>query len=110
MGAGNSEYRGSGHHVGVRIASAGQLVLVLAGGNEVRFKQLSNPYYLLEASAFWFRVRHSVEQCPQRMSVMMKNKVELIYCILAVATAVMAGIVKCTAATTCGSCGDFFDR
>lgn len=41
---------------------------------------------------------------------MMKNRIELIYCILAVATAVMAGIVKCTTASTCGSCGDFLDR
>ena len=54
--------------------------------------------------------KRQVQQCPQRMSVMMKNKVELIYCILAVATAVMAGIVKCTTASTCGSCGDFLDR
>lgn len=40
---------------------------------------------------------------------MMKNKVELIYCIMVVATAVMAGIVKCTAAAACRTCGDFFD-
>lgn len=40
---------------------------------------------------------------------MMKNKIELIYCIMVVATAVMAGIVKRTAATTCGNCGDFLD-
>ncbi|WP_276533333.1 hypothetical protein [Pseudoxanthomonas mexicana] len=39
----------------------------------------------------------------------MKNKVELIYCIMVVATAVLAGIVKCTAAATCGSCSDFLD-
>jgi hypothetical protein len=40
---------------------------------------------------------------------MMKNKVELVYCIMVVATAVMAGIVKCTAAATCSSCSDFLD-
>ena len=40
---------------------------------------------------------------------MMKNKVELVYCIMVVATAVMAGIVKCTAAATCGTWGDFLD-
>ena len=43
------------------------------------------------------------------MFAMMKNKVELIYCIMVVATAVLAGIVKCTATATCGSCGDFLD-
>ncbi|WP_283159737.1 hypothetical protein [Xanthomonas axonopodis] len=41
---------------------------------------------------------------------MMKSKVELIYCIMVVATAVMAGIVKCTVAATCPNCSDFFDR
>ena len=40
---------------------------------------------------------------------MMKNKVELVYCIMVVATAVLAGFVKCTATATCGSCGDFLD-
>lgn len=40
---------------------------------------------------------------------MMKNKVELIYCIMVVATAVLAGIVKCTATAACSNCGDFFD-
>ena len=42
---------------------------------------------------------------------MMKNKVELVYCIMVVATAVLAGIVKCTATATatCGNCGDFLD-
>lgn len=41
---------------------------------------------------------------------MMKNKVELIYCVMVVATAVMAGIVKCAAVATCTSCGDPLDR
>lgn len=40
---------------------------------------------------------------------MMKNKVELIYCIMVVATAVLSGIVKCTASAACSSCGDFAD-
>lgn len=40
---------------------------------------------------------------------MTKNKVELIYCVMVVATAVMAGIVKCTVAAACRNCGDFFD-
>lgn len=95
---------------GGRPAGGGGDVVLLADCNGMRFKNLSNPYYFPEASTFWLRVRHSVQQCPQRMSVMMKNKVELIYCILAVATAVMARIVKCTTASTCGSCGDFLDR
>ncbi|MFA0925183.1 hypothetical protein [Xanthomonas fragariae] len=37
---------------------------------------------------------------------MMKSKVELIYCIMVVATAVMAGIVKCTVAATCPNCSE----
>ena len=41
---------------------------------------------------------------------MLKNKVELVYCVMVVATAVLAGIVKCTATGTCGNCGDLFDR
>ncbi|SYZ51421.1 hypothetical protein CPBF426_10350 [Xanthomonas arboricola pv. juglandis] len=41
---------------------------------------------------------------------MAKSKVELIYCIMVVATAVMAGIVKCTVAVTCPNCSDFFDH
>ena len=40
---------------------------------------------------------------------MMRSKVELIYCIMVVATAVLAGIVKCTAAAACHNCGDFVD-
>lgn len=44
------------------------------------------------------------------MHVMMKSKVELIYCIMVVATAVMAGIVKCTVAAICPNCSDFFDH
>ncbi|WP_313470506.1 MULTISPECIES: hypothetical protein [Stenotrophomonas] len=39
----------------------------------------------------------------------MKSKIELIYCVMVVATAVLAGIVKCTSATTCINCGDFLD-
>ena len=51
---------------------------------------------------------------PQRsvykgMSVIMKNKIELIYCIMVVTTAVLAGIVKCTAIASCTNCGDFID-
>lgn len=40
---------------------------------------------------------------------MVKSKVELIYCIMVVATAVLSGIVKCTASAACGSCGDFVE-
>jgi hypothetical protein len=40
---------------------------------------------------------------------MMKGKIELIYCIMVVATAVLAGIVKCTATASCTNCGDFID-
>lgn len=40
---------------------------------------------------------------------MMKSKIELIYCVMVVATAVLAGIVKCTATASCSRCGDFLD-
>ncbi|MEC3887098.1 hypothetical protein [Xanthomonas campestris] len=39
----------------------------------------------------------------------MKSKVELIYCVMVVATAVLAGVMKCTAAAACSRCGDLFD-
>lgn len=42
-------------------------------------------------------------------SVVMRSKVELIYCVMVVATAVLAGIVKCTVAAACRSCSDFVD-
>jgi hypothetical protein len=40
----------------------------------------------------------------------MKSKVELIYCVIVVAAAVLAGVMKCTAsaACSCGSTGDPF--
>lgn len=44
------------------------------------------------------------------MQVTMKSKVELIYCIIVVVTAFMAGCVKCTVASTCPNCSDFFDH
>jgi hypothetical protein len=75
----------------------------------VGLKNITNPYHYDESSAYWFRVRHPAMRCSSEMSSMMKNKVELIYCIMVVATAVMAGIVKCTAAATCGNCGDFLE-
>ncbi|MBB6064988.1 hypothetical protein [Pseudoxanthomonas broegbernensis] len=39
----------------------------------------------------------------------MKSKVELIYCVMVVATAILAGVMKCTASTTCGRCGELVD-
>ena len=72
-------------------------------------KIISYTYHSLEPSEYWLRVWHSATKCPPETFAMMKSKVELIYCIMVVATAVMAGIVKCTAATTCGNCGDFLD-
>lgn len=39
----------------------------------------------------------------------MKNKVELIYCVMVVATAVLAGVMKCTASAACGRCGGMVD-
>ena len=41
---------------------------------------------------------------------MMKSKVELIYCVMVVATAVLAGVMKCTASATCSRCDDLVDR
>ena len=43
------------------------------------------------------------------MSVVMKGNIELIYCIMVVATAIPVGIVKCTATASCTNCGDFID-
>lgn len=40
---------------------------------------------------------------------MMKSKVELIYCVMVVATAVLAGVMKCTASATCSRCSDLVD-
>ena len=42
-------------------------------------------------------------------SMRMKSKVELIYCVMVVAVAVLAGIVKCTASAACSRCGDMVD-
>lgn len=39
----------------------------------------------------------------------MKHKVELIYCVMVVATAVMAGIVKCATTVICPRCSDPLD-
>ena len=38
----------------------------------------------------------------------MKSKVELIYCVMVVATAVLAGVMKCTASAAC-RCGGMVD-
>lgn len=39
----------------------------------------------------------------------MKNKVELIYCVMVVATAVLAGVMKCTASAACSRCSGMVD-
>jgi hypothetical protein len=39
----------------------------------------------------------------------MKSKVELIYCVMIVATAVLAGVMKCTASAACSRCGGTVD-
>ena len=39
----------------------------------------------------------------------MKSKVELIYCVMVVATAVMAGVMKCTASAACSRCDGMVD-
>ncbi|WP_313401405.1 hypothetical protein [Stenotrophomonas sp.] len=40
---------------------------------------------------------------------MMNSKVELIYCVMAVATAVLAGVMKCTASAACSRCSGMVD-
>ena len=40
---------------------------------------------------------------------MMKSKVELIYCVMVVATAVLAGVMKCTASAACSRCDGMVD-
>ncbi|WP_423175109.1 hypothetical protein [Stenotrophomonas maltophilia] len=42
--------------------------------------------------------------------MMMKGRIELFYCVMVVATAVMAGIVKCAVETTCTGCGNRLGR
>lgn len=42
-------------------------------------------------------------------SMRMKSKVELIYCVMVVATAVLAGVMKCTASAACSRCVDMVD-
>ncbi len=37
-------------------------------------------------------------------SMKMKGKVELIYCVMVVATAVLASVMKCTASAACSRC------
>lgn len=39
----------------------------------------------------------------------MRSNVELIYCVMVVATAVLAGVMKCTASGVCSRCGDLID-
>lgn len=73
-------------------------------------QNIFKPILPKRSSAQLLRVRRSALQCQLRMHVMMKSKVELIYYIMVVATAVMAGIVKCTVAATCPNCSDFFDH
>lgn len=42
-------------------------------------------------------------------AIRMKNKVELIYCVMVVATAVLAGVMKCTTSAGCSRCGGMVD-
>lgn len=42
-------------------------------------------------------------------SMKMMSKVELIYCVMVVATAVLAGVMKCTASAACSRCGGMVD-
>ncbi|MDH2021248.1 MULTISPECIES: hypothetical protein [Stenotrophomonas] len=39
----------------------------------------------------------------------MKSKVELIYCVMVVAKAVLAGVMKCRASAACSRCGGMVD-
>jgi len=39
----------------------------------------------------------------------MRSKVELIYCVMVVATAVLAGVMKCTASAACSRCASTVD-
>lgn len=39
----------------------------------------------------------------------MKSKVELIYCVMVVATAVLAGVMKCTSIAACSRCSGIVD-
>lgn len=39
----------------------------------------------------------------------MKNKVELIYCVMVVATALLAGVMTCTASAACSRCAGMVD-
>lgn len=41
---------------------------------------------------------------------MMKGRIELFYCVMVVATAVMAGFVKCAMEAGCTGCGDRLGR
>ncbi len=40
---------------------------------------------------------------------MMRYKAELIYCVMVVATAVLAGVMKCTTGATCSRFGGMVD-
>lgn len=44
-----------------------------------------------------------------REPMKMKSKVELIYCVMVVATAVLAGVMKCTASAACSRCSGMVD-
>lgn len=73
------------------------------------FKGISDTYYIHEAGADRLCVRHSAAKCHQRGRLMTKSKMELIYCVMVVATAVVAGIVKYSGGAVCISCGDHLD-
>jgi len=42
-------------------------------------------------------------------AIKMRSKVELIYCVMVVATAVLAGVIKCTASVACSRCAGMVD-
>ncbi|MBA0302140.1 hypothetical protein D7Y36_04545 [Stenotrophomonas maltophilia] len=60
----------------------------------------------LESSGF---ARGAARVAFLQEQVAMKSKVELIYCVMAVATAVMAGIMKCTERAVCSRCDGVVD-
>lgn len=78
---------------------------VARAGQTKTFQTHITPLELAGAGFAYDAARVASLQEPTRM----KSKVELIYCVLVVATAVLAGVMKCTASAACSSCRGMVD-
>ncbi|WP_423162440.1 hypothetical protein [Stenotrophomonas maltophilia] len=72
-------------------------------------KEISNLYHSMKLGGSGFAHDAAPVAFLHEASRMMKSKVELIYCVMVVATAVLAGVMKCTTSAGCSRCGGMVD-